>query len=498
MMRNAGPPASRSWTLPWGSSALLSPGAILSAFAALGVPLLISAVGFATANRLLYPALALFVGGLLYIKRSPWYVGYCLWLFCACALVRRLTDYQAGFQVSSTVLLAPYIACLLAGGSALRYLGTGRNPCSVPLLFVLGTIFYGAVLAVLQGRVSLGITDLLKWSVGPLITVHLLALRSEAAAETRRVVLTALMVASPLMAVYGVWQFISPLPWDADWVINVRQLGFDSVGVPQPFGLRVFGPMQSPGSLAAFLMVGVLVIVGRRAQLSWVLLLPCVLCLALCQYRTLWAATCVGLLLMFLWGTPGTQFKIAVSAGIAVLGLSALALVPEIQYVLLRRFNSLGELEADASGAERLTQYFRFFTEADEPLLGTGFGVNYLSAIAGQKAAALDSGILDIARSFGLFGGLFYLAGLSALIVTMILRRSGGGISSTIFPAAAVACFIQLPLGSIHVAEAGFLGWLVLGAALSTSLSHGRTSRSRQVLRPTGSRMLPENRGLSA
>jgi hypothetical protein len=483
IIQNAAPAVGRGWIVSWSSPALLGPGALLSAATSLGLPLLLHLAGLSSLNRLAYPAMAFLVAGFLYMKRSPWYFGFCVWLFCACSLVRRLADYQAGFQVSSTILVAPYIACMLAGASAIRYLGTGKNLGSVPFFVVLSTIFYGTVLAVLQDRLTLGLVDMLKWTAGPLIAVHALLYSRESLSDLRQVVSTALLVAAPMMAVYGVLQFASPFPWDAEWVINVRQLGFDSIGVPEPFGLRVFGPMHSPGALATYLMVGIMLSVGQRALPSWLSVAVCTLCLALCMYRTLWAATCLGLLLVFFWGSPGAKVKIVIGAAIVVMGTSMLALVPEVQFMLAKRFATLSDLQTDESGAERLMQYVRFFVDGGDHMLGVGLGVNYQASVGGQGAAFLDSGILDTIRALGLFGGLLYLAGLAALILTMLSRRFTPGLGSVIFRSAAVVCFLQIPLGSVHVAEAGFLGWLTLAVGLASGRPRSLASISSGVLR---------------
>lgn len=468
------------WTAPadtgWDDPGLLSRGALLAFAGAIGLPVALHLTGMSPVNRLAYPGLALVIGGILYARRSPWYLGYCLWLFCACALVRRLADHAGGFQPSSAILLAPYLACCLSAAGALRYLGPGRNAGGLPLALMLGVIAYGAAVAVLQERLTLGLVDALKWAVGPLAVVHLLALDDRRAAASRACLSTALVAAAPLMAAYGIAQFVSPAPWDADWVANVVQIGFNSIGVPEPYGLRVFGPMHGPGSLAAYLMAAVILTCGQGPRLALPGVLVCVLCLGLCQYRTVWAGTAVGLLLVTLWGTARIRLGVAAGIALLVLGLSAIALVPEIQFVLERRFASLAEIQADASGADRLAQYVFFFLEFDAPFLGMGLGLNYQSAVSGQVIKALDSGLLDTARTFGLFGGALYLASLGSLLAGMFggrLRDPRG----YLFRAAAIACFIQIPQGSVQTAEAGFLGFLMLGAALSARSRHATPHR---------------------
>ncbi|MCP6629682.1 hypothetical protein NL507_31260, partial [Klebsiella pneumoniae] len=81
----------------------------------------------------------------------------------------------------------------------------------------------------------------------------------------------------------------------AEWVNNVRLLGFDSVGVPGAFSLRVFSTMNAPGSMAAYLMIALLIAMSRSFSISVPVMIACALGLALAQYRTLWGATSLGL-----------------------------------------------------------------------------------------------------------------------------------------------------------------------------------------------------------
>jgi hypothetical protein len=452
---------------------LLSLGAFLSVSAALLVPIVLYLGGAAPLARILYPAMALFLGGFLYLHRSPWYIGYTILLFCFASLVRRLADYQGGFQVSSLILTAPYLICMLGAFSALRYLAPGRNPYTGPFLAILCSIAYGALLAVLQDRFMLGMTDLLKWASGPLLAIHILS-QWQRGAAMRQVITSTLLVVAPVMGIYGLMQFIYPTPWDAEWVNNVRLLGFDSVGVPGAFSLRVFSTMNAPGSMAAYLMIALLIAMSRSFSISVPVMIACALGLALAQYRTLWGATSLGLVLLLLWGTPQEKMRISLGAIVLVFSAGFLALIPEMQFALEQRLNSLSSLNSDASGAERMMQYVRFFIDNDNLLIGDGFGLNYYASVSGSANAVVDSGILDSVRALGIFGGAFYFISLFMLILSTFQSDPTPGSKLYLYRVLVIIAFIQIPLGAVHIAEVGVLNWIMLATALTFTASRVR------------------------
>ena len=192
---------------------LLSLDAGLAIGVALLLPVAFFLVGLGPLNRMLYPGSAIVAAAYLYAKRSPWYVGFCIWLFFATPLVRRLTDFQAGWDPNDPVQLAPYLACLLATLSFLPAALRGRNGFMAPFVTILACVAYGLVLAIVEGRVLSGLLDALRWSVGPLFAVHLLC-HARMQPSLHRVVVASFLTALPLMALYGVAQSVAPTGWE--------------------------------------------------------------------------------------------------------------------------------------------------------------------------------------------------------------------------------------------------------------------------------------------
>ena len=166
--------------------------------------------------------------------------------------------------------------------------------------------------------------------------------------------------------------------------------------------------------------------------------------------------------------------RISLGAIVLVFSAGFLALIPEMQFALEQRLNSLGSLNSDASGAERMMQYVRFFIDNDNLLIGDGFGLNYYASVSGSANAVVDSGILDSVRALGIFGGAFYFISLFMLILSTFQSDPTPGSKLYLYRVLVIIAFIQIPLGAVHIAEVGVLNWIMLATALTFTASRVR------------------------
>jgi hypothetical protein len=159
--------------------------------------------------------------------------------------------------------------------------------------------------------------------------------------------------------------------------------------------------------------------------------------------------------------------NVLAALGIA-LALSSTALLPEIRNTVVQRASTLLELRSDYSGEERLTQ-FRVLSTNDSMMAGEGFGLTgAVRRFSDQPRAVIESGLIDTWRSLGFIVGTAYLAAMVTLVLRTSTRRGSTAIHVDFDRAAVVASFIQLPMGSVHTGELGFLAWMFLGLALAT------------------------------
>ena len=449
-------------------SSLFCLDAALSLTVALLLPLALHGAGLAQLNRLLYPVIAFVAAAYLYNRGSAWYPGLCIWLFAAAPLVRRLADERLGYQLSSPTLLAPYLACAVAGFSLLPYLTRSRPTFAWPFAALLTCVAYGFLLAVLNGRVASGVVDLLKWGVGPLMAVHLMASAHQREA-VHQVALRAFIAAGIAMSIYGIAQFVSPLSWDAEWLRNIAVQGMTSSGRPEPFQVRVFSTMNSAGSFGAFLTVGIVLSLSATALVALPGLALMATALALCQYRAVWAGTTFAVMSVVLAAPGRVRVRFLLGVFAVVIGLGGVATVPEIEHVLSNRVRSLTELGSDVSGEERLSQYSRLLNEGESLVLGSGLAITGASRQMDQQNSALiDSGLLETVLALGVcmatlfFGCLGYLAWRVCTLSKRTCKHAH------LYRGVVLGWLIQLPFGSVHVGELGFGPWLCLGLALSS------------------------------
>ena len=439
---------------------------LIAAGVAIILPMLMYAAHLGAVAKLAYPALAFITAGVFYYRRSPWYVGLTIWLFCATPLVRRLVDEQAGWDASNPVLLAPYLACSFAALALGGFLF--RRPATTLRSFVLviACIGYGLFLAMASGRVLSGIVDAMKWSAGPLVAVYLLG-NAHRVERLHRTATLALTIAAPLMATYGIAQYFSPAKWDADWMVNVQSLGLDSIGIPEPFSLRVFGTMNSPGSLAAILMAGILVTLQRRFVYALPSLGVMVLGLLLTQYRAVWAGTLIGVLYLTFAGNARLRFQVLAAAALSIFVVSSSALVPQVQTAISQRLASIGNLRGDESGQSRAHQYDEFLSDdSGDMITGAGLAIDGSSRrLDGKTAAVIDSGIIEIYTVLGIGVGTLLMVGIFGSIAVSFFRLTEVTPNMILYRSIALSLFCQLPFGSVFIGESGFCGWLFLGLA---------------------------------
>lgn len=451
---------------PWRE--LFSADAVLAASAALLLPLAFHGVGLDALNRLLYPGLACVVAGWLHHRRSPWYLGLCIWLFAASPLIRRMADLELGFEATSTVLLAPYLACLWAGLSGLAYAFRPGARNTGPFLVMLACITYGVFVSIFADRTLSALVEALKWLVGPFLALHIVATAEHRIAQ-RNVVVLAFVGGGLAMALYGIGQFVSPTAWDAEWVSNMRQIGMTSAGSPEPFGIRVFGTMHSAGSLGAFLMAAMLFALALPVTVALPSLLPIMLAIGLCQYRTIWAGTLLAILCVAVIGPVRERGRILVAAFACVLSLSALSTVPEIEFTLGERFRSLTELRSDASGEERLAQYEQFLGANEGMLTGLGLGTGGGSQVEspGDGPGFIDGGLLMSYVALGLLAASLYFGALFTCIARVFLLAAKLPGEGFLYAAIVLGWMVQLPFGAVHTGEHGIPAWLAIGLALA-------------------------------
>ena len=429
------------------------------------VPALAYAAGVAGLLRLAYPAAAFAFAVWLCARHSQWYAGLIVWLFAATPLVRRLADQQTGYDPANPILLAPYLALLVSVPFALDTLLFRRTAPRVAFVLVLASAGYGMALGVLDGRLISGIVDGLKWTAAPVFCLALMSGRIPTGPMVA-VAVASLSLAGAAMGLYGVAQFVFPLPWDVTWALAVDIASF---GRPEPYQIRVFSTMNSPGSLGIFLLAATVLSLRVPPILAIPSAALALAGLALTQYRAIWSATVLGVLFVVLAGSGRHRGRVGILAlGVVTLGaLAATGIVEiphQIETTLQDRVRSLTQLGSDFSGEDRLRQYSVLLDQ--QTILGEGLALaSNARALDGKLVVAIDSGIIEILRSLGVLFGPAFLLGLAAITVAAMRSRNLGA-DGVLLKAVVLGSMIQMPFGSMHVGENSLPFWLAAGLLL--------------------------------
>ena len=125
------------------------------------------------------------------------------------------------------------------------------SPEGYPVLFATVGIIYGIGVGVLfHNHLALVASDMAFWVAPVLFAFFIVRFRFQIQ-EIRASLEKAFIWGSLLIGIYGLYQYFILGPWDALWM---ETSGANSFGSPEPLQVRVFSTMNSPQSLAGFLV----------------------------------------------------------------------------------------------------------------------------------------------------------------------------------------------------------------------------------------------------
>ncbi len=385
-------------------------------------------------------------------------------LFVAAPLLRRVTDYHVGYDPSGIMLVGPLLALLVPCAELYRLFAAPRPRPTValPILLYGVCIVYAWALSSLQGGLFASTATAIKF-IAPLLYGLWLVMRGEPrealAGATR-----AFSVILPLIGVYGVLQWLNPQEWDRYWMLMGPM---DSIGLPLPRQVRVFGPLNSPASYAMFITCGLLLVMNaRRGVLTLLVSTPALIGLLLSQFRTAWIGLVIGLtFFMFL---PATRRRSTLFVVFMLVAVVITVTATPFGEVVVNRLSTLqGAPTQDGSGSARLEQGQYLFAHLSDFLLGYG-----LAPQSGdyriQQAFAADGAIIISIVDMGLIVGIISLlmlcwAGIAAI------KRSRPVREPLIVAAGAIVAgqLIDIPLTGVTTGEIGFLTWTFIAVLLS-------------------------------
>lgn len=402
----------------------------------------------------------------LYRYHPSLYIGFNWWVWILTCFARRFIEIKSGFMQTSPILLAPYISTLPMALTLLFHAPKLLRRHLFPFMLVLAALCYAYIVGIVSTGIAAASYGLLVWITPVLVGFHL-AVQSDIYPAVRAVLRRAIVASVLFMGVYGVYQFVRPLPWDLFWMYAAHMT---VIGIPQPMQFRVFSTLNSPAPFAVVMMASLIVVLSQRTTVSWLALAAGATSLLLTTVRTAWLAWAIGFLI-FAWYVPWRSISRIVVPLVALgtLVVTVTAFTP-LGDVISKRFESFGTLHDDVSLHERMNLYADITNRVMNTPLGEGMGGTGPAATMSQGMAMqnFDSGLLDIVFSLGWFGAVVFIVGVVGLVVFALrIREVRGDYFDLALRAAALATLSILPSFNSLVGVDGIVFWGFLGLCIS-------------------------------
>jgi len=421
---------------------------------------------FAGPLRVLYPIAAIVVGWRLQRLSLASYVNFVFWLWFLTPFVRRIADMYAGFQEPSYVLLAPYLVTALSAVRIFEQTVMLRKP---PVRLAGAAMFGVAALGAAVGiPFGLGrsplpaLQEILNWFV-PLAFGWYLATRYDQVHEIERRLFVTFSRAGLVVGAYGIYQFAQLPIWDIGWMQAVEMR---SVGFPEPFLVRVFSTMHSPGVLAFFLAI-VLVLWAGKPHTSGIPSAACAgVTLLLSQVRSAWLAIAVSVVLVVARLKATQKVRTAVLLTLAVMVTTAFLLTPEMSELFGTRMSTIERIEEDESALSRMAGHVAALDFVAQHPLGAGIGQGDPDVEA--RISLRDSVIVAVLVQFGIVGTILYLMSMLMLFVQLwrYFRHASSPEGMTL-AAAAMGLMVGAFFGSTTAGPVGMCLWMIGGLAIA-------------------------------
>lgn len=408
--------------------------------------------------RLMFPFASLAVGLFLYFKYPCLYLGFTWWQWFLIALIRRLIDYRVGLDQQKLILLSPFLVTLITAITFIQYLPrTLRTQGGLPFVVSIFTVLYGIAIGLVNYDKVIVLRTALDWLAPVLFGFHIVVnwrKYPEFRQNTEKVFLWCVLITG----IYGIFQFIVAPEWDKLWLIGEK---FTTAGSPEPFKLRIWGTMHSPGPFANALMAGLLLLLNQQHPLGIVSSSVGYLSFLLTVVRSSWGGWVVGLLTLLTNLKPKLQMRLFITIIVLMLCVVPLTMIEPFSKIISDRLETVTNLDQDQSYRDRSESYDRKLSLALSSPLGNGIGGTWIIDKDGKFVSiVLDSGILDTFFAIGWFGAVFYLGAIFIIlydIFTAPVIRSDTFASAS--RSVSLAIFSQMILGSAMLGLSGVILW---------------------------------------
>jgi hypothetical protein len=428
--------------------------------------------------RLVFPVGSFAVGVFLYRRYPILYIGFTWWMWFLTPLVRRLVDYQSGWDPQPLILLSPFLVTLITFVTFLQHLPRSYRQGGLPFILAFAAVFYSFLVGLIKTSPITAARASLDWLSPIFFGFHLFVNWRDYPSYRQNIQRTFLWGVL-LTGVYGVVQNLVAPEWDRFWLIHSGMTS--SAGSPEPFKIRVWSTMNSPGPFATVIMAGLLLLFNSQEALRVPAAIAGYLAFLLSAVRAAWGCWFVGLLTLLTSLKAHLQMRLIITILLIAVCVFPLTSMSQFSEGINSRVQSLGNLQKDNSAQDRAGIYRRNINLALSNGLGNGTGNLLIVKENGQlEPIVLDSGILDLFFTLGWFGAIPYLAGIFLLLFELF-QGSESRLDTFVSTARAISLslFLAIPFGTSTVSLSGivFWGFSGMGMAARKYYQHQRLKR---------------------
>ncbi len=417
-----------------------------------------------------FPFCCAIVGGYLYRRNLPGYVGFACWLFFLTPFVRRLVDFRAGWIPATAVLLAPVLTLCAPALWLVPEWRVILRRRAAPLVCALALCAYASLIGLFHFPLALVVQDLVLWT-SPLVFALVVLLNGDRVAELATAFETAFVYGLLVVGIYGIYQFFFLPAWDVLWI---EQMKLVSIGLPEPTKARVFSTMNSPQVMASFLVAGILLAYNSRHRLRYVAIPVGLLSLVLSQARSGWIAMLAGSVYLLIKLPVKQKMHLVVGLFLSSMALLIAVQNPDLNDVVSKRFSTLFDGKNDGSYMDRVDGYKGVLLGFQDDPYGLGMGATPavaqgMNAFAhgGVSLILGDSTLLMVLTTLGTAGTLILLGLLAFLARSSFARRREISPQLLGLRAVLIAVAAEALLDGVIAAPTGFITWAALAFCLA-------------------------------
>jgi hypothetical protein len=431
---------------------------------------------------IVFPVSSLITALFLHYRNIPLYIGFTWWLWFFGILIRRMIDYYVGGGTYGpwhlTPMLVTSVSIITLITKAPRVKNYGES--GVFILSAAVAVLYCAAITLVRDSSRLAFLGTLSW-LSPIAFCFLIFSSWRIYPAIKNIIEKSFVWLMLPLGSYGIYQYIVAPPWDCFYLSEFVSHG--AFGLPEPFGIRVFGTMDVPHAFGNILSVGILLFFTVRPNIysSFGLILA-LLSILLTSARTIWISLSIGFLLLFPGLTRDGKFKFVLYGLLSAYIVFSMATSEPFSDVISKRVESLTDAESDDSFAGRKGALYSVGLSAFFEIIGKGFGSNAIMLEGGIPVG--DNGIFLLFLTLGLIGTIPYLTSL--FLLTSSLFKFDHQISDPLLRVSrsvVVSTFFQIGFLSIMESSFAMILWGFLGVGLASLRYNLHLLESKELAR---------------